>query len=322
MLSRVADSIYWLSRYVERAENLARMVGVGYESELDAGSLVLSGEEPHFEGPLFGVLAVLGCREEFRSRERPTDREMLLRFLTFDRRNLQSIFTMISVARENARATQQLVGAEVWSQLNRLYLSLKGPRARRRFQRSPSRFYAQVQRGCMLWNGVIDNTQPRDEVYSFLELGRYLERVDLACRILLAHAPLLVEGEGESRRASQILHCTRLLRSCAAHESFLRMNNDRIDSETVVRFLVLDGEFPRAIRFGVARCRRALQHIAGAVEGDYASEAERLLGRLDGELRYIEVAEILDRGLATYIGGLQSVCHKIGHELHRAYFAA
>jgi uncharacterized alpha-E superfamily protein len=322
MLSRVADSIYWMSRYIERAENLARLLGVGYELELDASAILVHSEDGKRAKPVEGVLAMLGCRESFGREPKSPDLDSVLRFLTFDRKNSQSIISMIESARENARATQQIVGAEVWSQVNRLYLSLGGQESRRRLQASPPRFYANIKRSCMLWNGVIDNTLVRDEVYYFLELGRYLERVDLVCRTMLVHAGGLGEPEGDAQRATQSIHCTHLLQCCAAYESFLRTHNERLDPRTVVQFLILDGEFPRAIRFGVARCRRSLQQIAGAVDGDYGSEAERLLGRLDGELRYVDVTEIFERGLTEYLAGLQEVCHRIGEEVHRAYFAA
>jgi uncharacterized alpha-E superfamily protein len=303
---------------MERTENLARLLGLGYELELDASVYAQTGEFEQ-DGPVMQVLTVLGCREE--RPQRVMDCEQVLRYLTFDRRNAQSIVSMVAIARENARATQQILGAEIWGQINRLYLSLSSSESKRRFQVSPSRFLSRIQRSCMLWNGVIDSMLPRDEVYHFLALGRYLERVDLICRILQSHADALVSLDGEVVRATQTLRCTHLLRSASAYESFLRAHHEQVEAPIVVRFLLLDSEFPRAVRFGITRCRRALQLIAGGTDEQYASEAERLLGRLDSELRYIDLDEIFQRGLPGYLMDLQRSCHRIGVEIHRAYFA-
>src|SRR5262245_15639574 len=186
MLSRVAENLYWMSRYVERAENVARLLDVAFDLELDAADLAGDGG-----GPLEGVLTIMACKDAYEKAHPKDDREAVLQFLTFDRKNNLSILAMIARARENARGSQEAIGAEAWSQINRLYLYLSGPRAQGRFQASPARFYDAIKRACVLFDGLIDGTQPRAEVYHFLRVGRCLERVNQVSRILQAKAHTL-----------------------------------------------------------------------------------------------------------------------------------
>ena len=121
----------------------------------------------------------------------------------------------------------------------------------------------------------------------------------------------------------RIVHWSSLLRSCSAYEAYLREHHDRIDPEGVVRYLVLDADFPRAMRFCVARCVESLREIAGsATRTSYRSEAERQLGRLDSELRYMDVNEIFGRGLNPFLTSIQDACNRVGDEIHQAYFLA
>jgi uncharacterized alpha-E superfamily protein len=318
MLSRVAENLYWIGRYIERAENVARLLDVGFDVELDAagqGGGTVSVE---------GTLAVLACRDAFvraYAADRPP-REAILRFLTFDRQHNHSILAMIGRARENARGTQEALSAELWSQLNVLYLRLSSRSARRRFEASPPRFYEGVKRSCVLFAGLIDGTLPRSEAYHFLQLGRGLERANQVSRLLQVHAGTLEPEPADDLPAGgRVLRWTALLRSCAAHEAYLRAHRDRIDPVEVVRFLVLDPHFPRAIRSCVAQCCAAIAGLGRASGGDSAlCEAERRLGRLDGELRYLDVADIFGAGLVPFLVNVQESCNRIGEDIHQAYF--
>jgi uncharacterized alpha-E superfamily protein len=317
MLSRVAENLYWLSRYIERAENLARMLDVAFYLDLDHAGLAESDA-----GTVEGIMTILACRTAFQDQNRRAGREEVLRFLTFDRSNSQSLLGMIAQARENARGTQQTLSADAWSHVNRLHLYLSGPRALKRFEASPPRFFDSMKRACILAAGLIDSTQPRNEVFHFLQIGRYLERVDQMSRIVNAKSHTLHQGDASANLSLGLVHWTGLLRSCSAYEAYLRTHRNRIDPESVVRYLVLDAEFPRAVRFGVVRCRESLHAIAGGEEDRCASEAERQLGRLDSDLRYLEVAEIFDRGLSRFLVGIQSACARIASEIQQAYFVS
>src|SRR4051812_41784304 len=163
MLSRVAENLYWISRYVERAENVSRLLDVGFHLELDASGL---DADSRGLGPIESVLTILACREAFeRSHGRDErDSDDVLQFLTFDRQNSQSILSMLARARENARGTQETLSGEAWSQVNKLYLYLCSRRARQRFLSSPPRFFDAIKRACILFDGIVDGTLPRTEV--------------------------------------------------------------------------------------------------------------------------------------------------------------
>lgn len=319
LLSRVAENLYWMSRYVERAENLARLLRVGFYLELDAAELAREGGD----GPVDSLLSILGCRDAYAASGGTGDGADVLNFLTFDRQNPQSVLRLVAAARENARGTQETVSAEAWSHVNRLYLYLSGPRAQRRFRSSPARFFDAVKRACILFGGLIDSTLPRTETFHFLQVGRYLERVDVMSRVLLARAPALCPtGPDERNLSLGLVHWTSLLRSCSAYEAYLRTYHDRIDPLHVVRYLVLDPDFPRSVRFGVARCRKSLHAVAGGEGDEFSSEAERRLGRLDSDLRYLDVDEIFERGLPAFLTSVQDACGRIGDEIHHAFFAS
>jgi uncharacterized alpha-E superfamily protein len=316
MLSRVAADLFWMSRYLERAENVARLLDIGLYLELDAASRSLEDGS----APVEVALNILACRDAFRSSHATAERTAVLGFLTFDRGNPQSILSMVGRARENARGTQETIGVDAWSQVNRLYLYLCGQRAQRRFHSSPSSFYTAIKQSCVLFDGLIQNTLPRDEVYNFLQLGRYLERVDVTGRILHAKCQSLREDAAGVDAGMELIRWTGLLRSCSAYGAYLRTERDRVEPVGVIRFLVLDPDFPRAIRFCVARCREALKEVAGGDEDECASEAERLLGRLESELRYIDVAEIFQRGLLGFLDGIQTTGRRVAEEIQHTFF--
>lgn len=222
--------------------------------------------------------------------------------------------------RENARGTQESLGVNAWSEVNRLYLYLSGRRAQARFESSPSRFYTTIKQACILFDGLIQNTLPRDEVYHFLQLGRHIERVNLMGRILYAKCHSHAQDVADADLALRLVRWTGLLRSCSAYGAYLRVERDRVEPVGVIRFLVLNADFPRAIRYCVARCRDSLQEIAGADDEEFRSEAARLLGRLDSELRYIDVNEIFERGLLPFLQEIQTTCQKVGQEIQRSFF--
>jgi uncharacterized alpha-E superfamily protein len=298
MLSRVAENLYWISRYVERAEAAARLLDDAYHRELDIG-LISDGTSAR---PLVAAARLFGC---------PTDlkgREALLDCLTFDPSGAHSIRAMIGRARENARGSQETLSAEAWSQLNQLHLYLAGPRARERLHSSPFGFFERVRRACLLFAALVDGTLSRGEVYSFLQLGRSLERADLTARFVLASF-----GDGGPTWDS-------LLRVCSANEAYIQRYQDRVEPEGVVDVLVLAADFPRSVRYRVGRCLEALRRIGGD-QGDLGgSAAERRLGRLDGDLRYTDAIEVCSRGPGPFLVGVVDRLATAGAEVQDAFF--
>lgn len=322
MLSRVAENLYWIARYIERAENVARLLDVGFELALDASSVSLSEGDL---GPVESVLAILACGDAFEAAHGgppgldEKSRTAVLRFLTFERGHNHSIISMLGAARENARATQETLTGDLWSHVNRLYLYLGSRKARRRFEASPSRFYESIKRACILFAGLVDATLPRTEVYHFLQLGRYLERVNQIARTLNIKMHDLSITSSDVDPSLRVVYWSSLLRSCSAYETYLREHHEQIDPESVVRYVVLDPYFPRAIRFCVARGVVSLREITGVSDGA-PSQAERHLGRLESDLKYVDVDEIFTQGLSSFLVGVQDACHRVGDEIQNAYF--
>ena len=331
MLSRVAENLYWISRYVERAESIASLLEDAYSMELEAGSQATA------KGPLDNVLVMLNAQKlysEFRESSEPTgnatysysaseNREAIVKFMTFNRGGGVSIRETIAYARENARGTQETVTGEAWSQLNKLYLFLNSKKAIKRFEASPTRFLHRIRRECLLFAALVDNTFPRVEAYHFLQLGRYLERVDMLSRAVNVHyhtenVPILVEALEGTESTFSATPWASLLRSTSAYESYLKQACERIDPVGVVQYLLLETDFPRSMRFSVGRCLDSLRAIAGGT--GYGAPAERHLGQLDSELRYMDVDDLFHRGIGLFLVGVQDTCALAGRDVHRAYF--
>jgi uncharacterized alpha-E superfamily protein len=331
MLSRVAENLYWISRYVERAEGVARLLEDAYSMELETGSQTAG------VGPLDNILEMLNAQSKIVQLQTTVDqpgdgrltrslgehRETIVRFLTFDRDHGISIRETIAIARENARGTQERVSGEAWSQLNKLYLYLNSSRAQARFAASPARFLYRIRRECILFAALADDTLPRSEAYHFLQLGRYLERIDMLSRAINVHyhsenvSVPSADSDGEERTFSAS-QWARLLRETSAYESYLKQARERIDPVGVIRYLLLEADFPRSMRFGVGRCLDSLRAIAGG--SGYGAPAERPLGQLDSELRYMDVDDLFQRGIGPFLIGVQDTCTTAGREVHRAYF--
>lgn len=328
MLSRVAENLYWISRYVERAEGLARLLEDAHSMELESES------RADGTGPLDNCLLMLNAQDAFArlwetagtppgGADRPTaeKRDTILRFLTFDSANGVSIRDTVARARENARGTQEAVSGEAWSQLNKLHLFLNSSRAASRFVASPSRLLARVRRECVLFAALVDGTLPRTEAYHFLQIGRHLERVDILSRVINVHcsAPgemIAVGGGTESAISSG--HWASLLRSTSAYEAYLKQARARVDPVGVVRYLLLEAEFPRSMRFSVTRCLESLRCAAGGTEPGTA--AERHLGKLDSDLRYMDADDLFRHGIDRFLTDVQNTCAAVARDIHLAYF--
>jgi len=313
MLSRVAENLFWISRYVERAENLARVLNDAFHLELDAAGVH---GDTEVKGPLDQVLNVLAGQDRFELTWDPRSSEGLLTNLTFDSTRPHSLLSMISRARENARATQDTISPEAWSQLNQLYLALSRPRSRAQFETSPFRFYERVKRSCILFHALVDSTMPRNEAFYFLEVGRFIERIDMISRVL----NVWFSAVGNEDNSLRLVYWTGLLRSCSAYEAYLKRYHERLDAETIVQYLVFDLDFPRSMRFCVGRCLESLRGVTGGNSSQVGTGAERRLGRLESELRYADIHEVVSRGLPVFLNSVQESCARIVEEMQRAYF--
>jgi len=314
MLSRVADSCFWLSRYIERAETNARLLDVNRQLLLD-----FEQDSDGNRNYWLPILATLQDQETFNSLYDKVDADSVLEYVTFEKKNTNSILSCISAARENARTIREQISSEMWEQLNKLYLYLKSPAARADYQQTPSDFYYRIMEGSHLFAGITDATMTHGEGWMFLQAGKYLERADSTSRVLdIKYHLLLPRGEIVGGTVD-ITQWIAVLRSCSAREAYLKIYEGQVTVPGVVEFLILHPSFPRSIRFSVDHLDRMLHRISGGSPLSFTNEAERMSGLLRSTIDYAKVETIIENGLHQYLDGIQLGLSDIAGALAKTY---
>jgi uncharacterized alpha-E superfamily protein len=314
MLSRVADALFWMSRYLERAEHVARLLDVCFHLELDLHGVLAGPHELHWTA----LAAIL--QQNVPGTGRPGRPHAAISYwLTFDLDNPDSIMSCVARARANARGIRGAINSEVWKELNKLYWQLCDPAFSSQARESPHEFYQAVECGSHLVQGVCDATLTHDEGWQFIQLGKLLERADKTLRIVDIQYQLLHElGNADEPSLSNLLW-GGVLRSCHAYEAYQKLYVGRVDPERVVEFLLLHEHFPRSVRGALEAAARALTAIEGEVPGRPLGRAHRILGRVLAELRFRELDEILDGGLHAFLSGLQERCGRASRAVQEQY---
>lgn len=312
MLSRVADSIYWMSRYVERAENVARFIEVNLQLMLDSSG----GEDQQWE-PLVNTT---GDHASFARRYAAPTRQNVIHFLTFDAENPNSIFSCVRSARENARTVREIISSEMWLQLNKFYLMVSAAVENSSAQADPYEFFPEVRNASHLFNGVAAATMTQGESWHFFHMGRMLERADKTSRILDVKYFLLLRSAQDVGTPFDDIQWAAVLRSASAFEMY-RKRHGRISPKAVVQFLLLDREFPRAVRFCLLAARDSLHAISGTPLGTFRYPPEKLLGQLCSDLSFAAVDEIISAGLHEYLDNLQTRTNQVGAGIYETFFA-
>jgi uncharacterized alpha-E superfamily protein len=313
MLSRVADSIYWMNRYIERAENNARFVDVNLLLTLDLPAEFGEQWEP--------LVSTTGDRAMFEEHFGEYTRENVIQFLSFDPDNPNSILACLHQARENARSIREIISSEMWEQVNRAYLMVRQAAfGERDYAQVPHAFFTQVKLASHLFAGVMDATMSHGEAWQFGRLGRHLERADKTSRILDVKYFILLPDVTYVGTPFDNIQWSALLRSASALEMY-RKRFGRIDPVRVVEFLVLDREFPRAIRFCLAEAEDALHAITGSPRATFQNPAEQRLGRLRAEFDYTGIDEIVAGGVHEYLDAFQARLNRVGEAVFDTFFA-
>jgi uncharacterized alpha-E superfamily protein len=300
-----------MSRYIERAQNVARFVDVNLNLILD---LPMGGAEQW--SPL---VSTTGDDDVFYARYGQATRENVIRFLIFDFENPNSIVACLRAARENARSVRESITSEMWEQVNRFYLSVT--RADQdRAMRALHEFLAEVKQMGHLFAGITDATMSRGEGWHFSRLGAFIERADKTSRILDVKYYILLPNSSTGNNVYDGIQWSAVLNSASGLEMY-RKRHGRIDPRRVVDFLVLDREFPRAVHFCLIHADASLHAITGSPVGGFTNEAERRLGQLRADLAYLQVDEILDQGLHEFLDSLQQRLNKVGGATHDVFFA-
>jgi uncharacterized alpha-E superfamily protein len=316
MLCRVADSLFWMSRYIERAENMVRLVDVNLqillETEGGNNERINSFWRPIIEStgdlPLYNKLY-----EDFES-------QSVMEFLTFSRDNPSSVINCIANARENARMIRDQISGDMWEIINRLYLSLKRTDPKKIWKMGPYDFYKEIREYSNLFQGVTESTFPHKVGYEFIMAGRYIERADKTGRIMTAK--LLMDAIWQTKDAVNPLDAAQwvsVLRACSAEEAFLQQHSKEVITKDVFQFLVLSREFPRSILFCVAQLQKHIHAISSCPITHFSNEVERLCGILISKLSYCRMEEVMSDGIEEFMKEVHKLLERITIELNKSY---
>ena len=312
MLSRVANSIYWLSRYMERAENVARFIDVNLQMMLDLPSGMNQQWQP--------LVSISGDDAEFQKHYVEATRENVIEFLALNEENPNSILACLRAARENARAVRDVISSELWEQVNSSYLTVSAAASSLRMMQTPYGFFTQVKKASHLFFGVAEATLLHGEGWHLYRLGRSLERADKTSRLLDVKYFILLPSASDVGTPLDDIQWAAVLRSASALEMY-RKRYGHISPENVIEFLVLDREFPRSIHFCVGEATYSLHAISGTPVGTYHNCAEQQLGQLRSELAYTDRKQIMARWLHEFLDALQTKLNSVDQGVFDTFFA-
>lgn len=314
MLARVADSLYWMSRYVERAENIARILDVNLQVMLDLPKLDATEQKALWEP----VLQSTGDHEDFYEHHKEANSETVIDFLSLNAKNPNSILTCLTAARENARHVREQISLEMWEEINRLYLAIKATTLKKILKQGPYEFFTQIKNASHLFQGITDGTMTHGEDWDFIQVGKYIERADKTTRIMDANGEIFIQ-QPDQNRAGSTLQWSAILRSCSAHDAYRKFYVAQVEPQKVTEFLILNDFFPRSIRHCVDALNAGLRRISGNQEESFHNLPEKLAGRLAAELKYSSIDEINAAGLHQYVDSLQVKLNEIGAAIFETY---
>jgi|SRR5579871_97225 len=304
MLSRVADNLYWMSRYLERAEHTARIMGVQLNLMLEHDVSSTGRRWPR-------VLEALGSKDPIAGDP----------FLAAQSYALSQIVGSIAAAREDARQVREQISSEMWEELNRLFHESKRTGTAEMFSSQPYELLSMILEHSLLFQGVTDSTMLHGEGWQFIQAGRFIERVQQTARLIDFHFKDFFIPSGESINAAEHMEWVGLLRSCTAFEAYCKVYTAEVRPEWVAEFLMLSAEFPHSLRFGVDQLRRSLETIHQITATRKSDRLGKLAGRLTAALSYTPPEEIMTslHEFSTNVGRLCGQIHNGIHQLYITY---
>lgn len=308
MLSRVADSLYWMCRYLERAEHTARLVEVHLNLMLDQS----------LESADHRWRRVLKCLNVNRPEMDNLDAHTMLYMLTFDPGSPCSVVSCITAARENARQVREQISSDMWEQVNRLFHDVRRSGVNDIREAQPLEFAMSVRNGLRLLEGITDSTMNHGEGWSFLRLGRFLERASEIATTLDVHFREFFTGDATREGTDQHLEWLGLLNSCSAFESYCKVYTADVRPQRVAEFLLLNAEFPHSVRFSVERFERSLRGLDEKASERRTARLNRLAGRLGASLNYMQIDEVFVTGLSEFLHSI----HRQSLQIHSAIYDA
>jgi len=308
MLSRVADSLYWMSRYLERAEHTARLIDVDFELRLDQSPEASAGR----------WLRLLEALQAPPPEDGKIDATTLTHILTLDKTNSSSIISCVAAARENLRQVREQCSSAMWEQLNRLYLQVNSTTSSESWLLHSYVFFRAVREGAHLFHGVTDSTMSHGEGWQYIQLGRYVERTDAVARLIGAYLSRLPYSPDQAVESEEYLEWVGLLKNCAAFESYCKNYTAELRPLRVAEFLLLNPECPHSVRFSVDKVHAALVAIA-ELTGRKADQPVRLAGRLRATLSFSQIDEVMASGATAYIESVRQQCAQAHSAIHQIY---
>jgi uncharacterized alpha-E superfamily protein len=310
LLARYADCIFWLARYVERAENLARILDVNETFSRDNRG-----------GQNWRSIVQLNSDEErFFATHDIASVHSVVKFYVIDRDNPTSILSTIRYARENARTLRPLISTEMWVQLNVFYNSLMGLSGADLAPGKLAALFATIKEACQTHTGITEGTFFRDQGWYFYQIGRYMERADQTTRLLDIKYHLLLPSPSDVGSPVDVSQWNALLRSAAGYHAFRRLHAASTTPARVAGFLLLNPAFPRSVH----HCVREVGRFLGEVKSHYAlrhgNDVAEELDRLQAVLATLDVSTILSRGLHEFLDTIQRQLIAITRELSVAFF--
>lgn len=311
MLSRTAADLYWMSRYLERAENLARMLDVSY-------SLSLMPQDGRGDGldELAMPLMITGTLEDYRARHGELHARRMLHFFALDESNPASLFNCLAAARSNAHAVRGRITPDMWENLNASWLEMRDIAAQGLDHYGISRFCEWVKERSHLFRGATVGTLMRGDAYRFIRLGTFIERADNTLRLLAARYELGADSEDPNERSARSYYqWSALLRALSAFEAFAEIHRGSPRAGKVAELLLLRPEVPRSLR----ACLTELQEILDSLSGENGRPAQRLAAELEAGLRYTVIDEVLETGMHAWISAYIERVNQLGHAIQQSY---
>ena len=313
MLSRVANSIYWMNRYVERADNYARFMEVDFNLAMDLPPGIVDQQwRP--------LVVTTGDEKYFQEQYGDFTRDHVIDFLAFDQKNPNSICSCLLTARENARTVREIIPSEMWMQINEMSLMVrhvsKGPKAT---EKSLIKFFRDIKLSSHLFSGIMDSTFSRSEGWHFANAGRFIERADKTDRILDMKYYYLLPKVDDVGTPLDLLQWSALLKSVGAFEMYRKVYG-KLDVGNIIRFLVLDRAFPRTMLYCLNQVEQSVFAIVGSQMTGFETKAQKEIGKLRSELEYTDLQDIFAIGLHEYLDQFQSKLNAVGSALAQTFF--
>ncbi|HTC92097.1 MAG TPA: alpha-E domain-containing protein [Terriglobales bacterium] len=311
MLSRVADSLYWMSRYLERAEHTARLIDVDLQLRLDQSSESANERWQRMLAALQIPVSLVGG----------IDAITLPHTLTFSRSSPSSIVSCVATARENLRHVREQCSSEMWEQLNRLYLKVidSNTHAEDSWNLLSLAFFRSVQEGVHLFQGITDSTMSHGEGWHYIQLGRFVERTNMLASLIGAHFSYLPHPPDQAVESAEYLEWVALLKCCTAFEAYCKVYTAEVRPLRVAEFLLLNPDFPHSIRFSVEMVQAALQ-VTSELTQRKAAQPARIAGRLKATLSFSQIDEIMANGAHAYLENIRSQCGQVHAAIQQIYF--